>query len=330
MPGRIMGALPRQQVVLEADMPPWDVFISYASEDKDEVALPLSVALRRAGLRVWLDRQEIRVGDSLNDKINEGLANSRFGVVILSPAFLAKSFPRKELNGLSAIEDATGAQSIIPVWHRIDGTVLARHAPLLADRLAANTDDGIPTVTTQILDAVADTHTALSPLRLLGNLLGGDADGEAVGEFLAFHPDLMHRTLHSQPGTERWSVHLGPASVDLCASRTQYTTGEMTWFLVQFEPPGSPAMTGTGPAAGVERRVAELRDARRWIARNLRAARRALPRIDVGFSGFVVSGRRSLLDQGRATALREYNRELLGTTVRTYDWIVDAAAEDPE
>ncbi|WP_316773329.1 toll/interleukin-1 receptor domain-containing protein [Streptomyces sasae] len=75
MPGRTMGALPRERVVLEADMPPWDVFTSYASEDKDEAALPLPAALRRAGLRVWLDRREIRVGDSLNDKINEGLAN---------------------------------------------------------------------------------------------------------------------------------------------------------------------------------------------------------------------------------------------------------------
>ena len=82
----------------------WDVFVSHASEDKDAVAEPLVRALVDAGLRVWYDRIELRLGDSLRGKIDEGLAHSRFGIVILSPSFFAKHWPKQELNGLAQRE----------------------------------------------------------------------------------------------------------------------------------------------------------------------------------------------------------------------------------
>ena len=78
----------------------WDVFISYAREDKAAVAKPLAEVLLRAGLRVWIDEHEISLGDSLTKKINEGLARSRYGIVILSPDFLAKEWPKRELAAL--------------------------------------------------------------------------------------------------------------------------------------------------------------------------------------------------------------------------------------
>jgi TIR domain len=46
----------------------WDVFVSHASEDKDAVAEPLVHALVDAGLRVWYDRIELCVGDSLRKR----------------------------------------------------------------------------------------------------------------------------------------------------------------------------------------------------------------------------------------------------------------------
>ena len=56
----------------------WDVFISYASEDKDAIAEPLAQALRHAGIMVWLDQQELKLGDSLSEKIYEGFAKIHF------------------------------------------------------------------------------------------------------------------------------------------------------------------------------------------------------------------------------------------------------------
>ncbi|HYD12150.1 MAG TPA: toll/interleukin-1 receptor domain-containing protein [Allosphingosinicella sp.] len=54
----------------------WDVFISHASEDKKSVARPLASKLRRLGLTVWLDENELKLGDSLSRKIDEGLTKS--------------------------------------------------------------------------------------------------------------------------------------------------------------------------------------------------------------------------------------------------------------
>ena len=68
----------------------FDVFISHATEDKEEVARPLARALDAEGLRVWYDEFELRIGDSLRRKIDTGVARSRFGVVIISPSLLCQ------------------------------------------------------------------------------------------------------------------------------------------------------------------------------------------------------------------------------------------------
>ena len=69
----------------------YDVFISHASEDKADVARPLAAHLQKLGLRVWLDEFELTLGDSLRRKIDHGLSKSKYGLVILSPAFFSKS-----------------------------------------------------------------------------------------------------------------------------------------------------------------------------------------------------------------------------------------------
>ena len=82
----------------------WDIFISHASEDKVEVTRPLANILSTKGIKVWLDESELFVGDSLRGKIDEGLACSQFGIVILSPSFFSKHWPQAELDGLAAQE----------------------------------------------------------------------------------------------------------------------------------------------------------------------------------------------------------------------------------
>jgi hypothetical protein len=96
----------------------WDVFASHASEDKDAVAEALVQALVNARLRVWYDRIELRLGDSLREKIDEGLAHSRFGIVILSPSFFAKHWPKQELNGL-AQREMDGKKVVLPLWYNM-------------------------------------------------------------------------------------------------------------------------------------------------------------------------------------------------------------------
>jgi len=78
----------------------WDVFLSHASEDKEAVARPLAEALSDRGVSVWLDVLELRIGDSLRRRIDQGIRSSRFGIVVCSEAFFAKGWPQYELDGL--------------------------------------------------------------------------------------------------------------------------------------------------------------------------------------------------------------------------------------
>lgn len=128
----------------------WDAFISHASEDKAVVARPLANELATHSVRVWLDEAEIMAGESIRARIDEGLAKSRFGVLIMSPHFLAKEWTGAEIGALFAREMA-GSHVLIPVWHNITHGDLIQHSPLLADRLALNTLAGLPAVAGQIV-----------------------------------------------------------------------------------------------------------------------------------------------------------------------------------
>jgi hypothetical protein len=146
-----------------------DLFISHASEDNELVARPLADALRSRGWTVWLDELELTIGDSLNGRINDALAKSRFGVVVLSRAFFAKQWPQRELAGLAAREVSAGSKVILPVWHEVDQRFIVERAPILADRLGASTALGIAAVADDIGRALrrADLTTTDDPEPLL-------------------------------------------------------------------------------------------------------------------------------------------------------------------
>jgi hypothetical protein len=83
--------------------------------------------------------------------VYEGLALSPFGIVILSPTFFAKQWPRLELDGLVAKETLSGQKVILPVWHKVDASDVAKFSPTLAGKLAARSSDGIAKLVKQIL-----------------------------------------------------------------------------------------------------------------------------------------------------------------------------------
>ena len=109
----------------------WDAFISYAREDEEEAAVPLAAAPKRAGLRVWLDREVLKLGDPLLRRLQDGLSKSRYGIPIVSRHFLAREWPQRELEAMMAMEDH-GGKVILPVWHNISSDEIAAKAPVLA------------------------------------------------------------------------------------------------------------------------------------------------------------------------------------------------------
>ena len=114
-----------------------DVFLCHASEDKKTIVRPLRDALADAGITSWLDEAEIHWGDSLVDRIQQGLRDSRFVIVVLSTAFLAKPWPRRELAAALSQEASTGMIRVLPLLagsERERQEILA-NLPLLNDKL---------------------------------------------------------------------------------------------------------------------------------------------------------------------------------------------------
>lgn len=137
----------------------WDVFICHASEDKEQVLEPLAEALRTKGLKVWYDRWVLTIGDSLRRSIDEGLKESRFGVVVLSPAFFVKNWPQWELDGL--VQREIGGQKVIlPVWHNVTRVEVAKYSLPLADRVAGSTTEGIEALADELLQAIKVGRTS--------------------------------------------------------------------------------------------------------------------------------------------------------------------------
>ncbi len=115
-----------------------DVFISHASEDKDDFVRPLADALIAQGLNVWYDEMTLRIGDSLRQKIDKGLANSKVGLVVLSPSFIKKGWTNYELDGI-VTRNVSGEQVLLPIWHNITKQQVVDFSPSIADKVARST-----------------------------------------------------------------------------------------------------------------------------------------------------------------------------------------------
>jgi len=127
----------------------WDAFVSHASEDKDFVE-PLALALIGRGLKIWYDNVSLRVGNSLREAIDFGIVKSHFGIVVLSPHYFAKDWTRQEVNGMFGREIG-GVRVMLPIWHHVTYAEVVRFSPILADRIAVRSSEGIDTVVERLL-----------------------------------------------------------------------------------------------------------------------------------------------------------------------------------
>lgn len=134
LPGLVRDTPPRVEPGGDA----YDVFISHASEDKDAIVRALANALEAEGLKVWYDEFTLRIGDSLRQKIDRGLATSRVGLVVLSPSFISKGWTNYELDGI-VTRTVSGEQILLPIWHNITKQEVIDFSPSLADKVARST-----------------------------------------------------------------------------------------------------------------------------------------------------------------------------------------------
>ena len=130
-----------------------DVFISYSSEERDTVAKPLAELLISIGVSVWFDKYDLKVGDSLRRKIDEGLSKCRYGIVLLSTSFFSKHYTNRELDGL-AQREVDGAKVILPIWVGVDEHQVRKYSPSLADRVAIRWDDGLANAVLKLVEVI--------------------------------------------------------------------------------------------------------------------------------------------------------------------------------
>jgi TIR domain len=306
----------------------WDLFISHATEDKEDLAVPLIESLERAGMTVWFDTYELKIGDSIREKIDAGLGACQYGVVILSPNFFAKQWTKRELNALFALEE-DGRPRILPVWHNLDRAAVVAYSPILADRLAGNTAQGFDALARDISrvvlsDSSSPAVEAPSLARRLVKILEGSADPEEIRDFLAAQASILEhavggRRLQIQPGV-RFNFSIG----DLFIGSSFTTTRTWRWRLImlgEVRPRGS----ASSELERMDSQVSQIRDS---VVRDLPGARRKLPDISPDFLATIVIGRRASLNDDEIKAFREYNDSAYDVEVRTYDWLVEAALEE--
>jgi predicted ATPase len=160
---------------------------------------------------VWLDEDLLQIGDRLSKTIGAGLADSRYGVVVLSPAFFSKAWPKRELETLIAREIADGQDLLLPVWHGLTANDIAAESELLADRKGIPTSGGLEPVIAAIGRVLRRSPPNNVP-KLLDATIGRDDEISAVRAALQDHRVV---TIHGGGGVgkSRLAIEVGTAAL---------------------------------------------------------------------------------------------------------------------
>ncbi len=131
-----------------------DVFICHASEDKSDIIKPLVAAFKRESISYWYDKAEIKWGDSIIEKVNDGFRISRYVIVVISKSFLSKNWPKRELNSALNIEASTGKVRVLPLVVGADKVrkEIFQKYPLLNDKRYLTWENDVQ----KIVDALKD------------------------------------------------------------------------------------------------------------------------------------------------------------------------------
>ncbi|HAS6492329.1 TPA: TIR domain-containing protein [Vibrio parahaemolyticus] len=130
-----------------------DVFLCHAWADRKESAKELHDLLETAGVKVWFSEKDLGLGVPMMRAIDKGLANSKVGLVLVTPAMLERlpkeSVADKELSALLA------GNQIVPIVHNTTYEALRNVSPLLASRSGLDTsEDSMSVIAEKIAELV--------------------------------------------------------------------------------------------------------------------------------------------------------------------------------
>jgi len=130
-----------------------DVFLCHAWGDRKGAAKELHDLLEASGVKVWFSEKDLGLGVPMMRAIDKGLANSRIGLVLVTPAMLERlpkeSVADKELSTLLA------GNQLIPIVHDTSYDALRNVSPMLASRTGLDTsEDSMEIVAKKIAELV--------------------------------------------------------------------------------------------------------------------------------------------------------------------------------
>lgn len=131
-----------------------DVFLCHAWDDRQGSAKELHDLLESRGVKVWFSEKDLGLGVPMLRAIDKGLANSRVGIVLVTPALLrrlpAEGVADKELSALLA------GERLVPVVHGTTYEALRNVSPLLASRSGLSTaEESLAEVAAKLAELVS-------------------------------------------------------------------------------------------------------------------------------------------------------------------------------
>lgn len=132
-----------------------DVFLCHAWDDRKGVAKELHDLLESRGVSVWFSEKDVALGSPLLREIDRGLAKSRVGIVLVTPALLRRlqgeGIADKELSALLARD------LLVPIVHDTTYEALREVSPLLGSR------SGLSTTESPMADVAAKLAELVTP-----------------------------------------------------------------------------------------------------------------------------------------------------------------------
>jgi hypothetical protein len=129
------------------------VFLSHASEDKDQYVRPFAEELAKRGVTYWLDEAEIKWGDRITQRIDEGLGKAQYVIVFLSHSFLGKNWPESELRAALNKETTGGTIVVLPLILGDPSPIIDRY-PLLRDKVYLKWAEPLSSIVEQLVAVI--------------------------------------------------------------------------------------------------------------------------------------------------------------------------------
>lgn len=134
-----------------------DIFLCHAWDDRSGVAKELHDMLEAKGATVWFSEKDVALGSQLLREIDKGLANSRIGIVLVTPSFLKRvnneGIAEKELSALLARD------LLVPVVHDTTFEELRETSPLLGSRSGLSTkEESLNDVALKLAELVSNSQ----------------------------------------------------------------------------------------------------------------------------------------------------------------------------